>query len=133
MPYCDEEPCKEEIQNTGIKPLVTFGILTDVQYVDVEDGMSYDKTRHRYYRNSLKLVKEAILNWKKHEIENECKFKFLIQLGDLIDLKAKEKGESDKSLNLVIIKIVIFRKYITLDNIVIFKGDNRVRETISSR
>jgi len=74
-----------------------IGLLTDIQYADVDDGKSYDQKRHRYYRNSLNLVKEAITNWKTN-----YDIKFLIQLGDLIDGKAKPINESMKSLETVI-------------------------------
>jgi manganese-dependent ADP-ribose/CDP-alcohol diphosphatase len=83
------------------KPVTTFGLLTDIQYADVEDGMSYDKTRHRYYRNSLNLVSEAVKNWKQHEIDNEVKLQFLLQLGDIVDLQAFAKNESEISLDKV--------------------------------
>jgi manganese-dependent ADP-ribose/CDP-alcohol diphosphatase len=105
MLYPDDAPNREETQNLAIKPLVTFGILTDVQYADIDDGMSYDKTRKRYYRNSLNLVKEAIANWKQHETENQCKIKFILQLGDIIDLQAKLKNETDISLDRVITEL----------------------------
>lgn len=93
----------EEMQDLSIKPNVVFGLLTDVQYADVEDGFSYDKLRKRYYRNSLNLVKEAITNWKRFKTENNCDIKFIIQLGDLVDGKSKLSNDSincmDKCLN----------------------------------
>lgn len=102
MTHRDDDVEKEEVENPNIKPLVTFGILTDVQYADVDDGMSYDKKRHRYYRNSLNLVKEAVRNWKQHELDNSTKFKFLIQLGDIIDLQATVNNNSAITLSTVI-------------------------------
>ena len=73
MPEKNEEP--QIIQ----EPCVTFGILTDIQYADIEDGINY--VNRRYYRNSLNLVKDAIAKWT--EASN---FKFIIQLGDFIYL-----------------------------------------------
>ena len=105
MLYRDDAPNREETQNSAIKPLVTFAILTDIQYADIDDGMSYDETRKRYYRNSLNLVREAISNWKQHEIDNQCKFKFLLQLGDIIDLQAKLRNETDTSLDRVMTEL----------------------------
>jgi manganese-dependent ADP-ribose/CDP-alcohol diphosphatase len=96
---------REETQNTTSKPLVTFGILTDIQYADVENGTSYDKKRIRYYRNSLELTKEAVSNWRLHELNNNLKMKFIIQLGDIIDLKAGEKNESLSSLEKVLTEL----------------------------
>ena len=33
----------EETQDLSIRPICTFGLLTDVQYADVDDGKSYDQ------------------------------------------------------------------------------------------
>ncbi len=72
------------------RPLVTFGVLTDVQYADCEDGTDYSQTRQHFYRNSLNLVKNAVNDWKS------CseRISFIIQLGDLIDGKSKKGGEA---------------------------------------
>ncbi len=91
----------EEHQDLSIKPIVTFGVLTDIQYADVEDGKSYDGKRNRYYRNSLNLVKEAVSNWKNYEQLNQTKLKFIIQLGDLVDGKAKAIDDSIPSVSRV--------------------------------
>jgi manganese-dependent ADP-ribose/CDP-alcohol diphosphatase len=100
MNELSEEVDKEERPlSKGVKPLVTFGLLTDIQYADVDNGTSYDKKRIRYYRNSLNLTREAVKNWLVHEQQNNVKFKFLIQLGDIIDLKATENGNSMNALN----------------------------------
>ena len=84
----------EEMQDLSIKPKLVFGLLTDVQYADVDDGLSHDELRKRYYRNSLNLVKEAITNWKRFEKDNNCDIKFIIQLGDLVDGKSKPFDDS---------------------------------------
>ena len=39
---------------------------------------------------------EAVLNWKKYEKDNNTSIKFIIQLGDLIDGKAKENEKVSK-------------------------------------
>jgi manganese-dependent ADP-ribose/CDP-alcohol diphosphatase len=91
----------EEHQDLSIKPLATFGVLTDIQYADVEDGKSFDGKRNRYYRNSLNLVKEAVANWKNYEKLNQTKLKCIIQLGDLIDGKAKAINDSIPSMQRV--------------------------------
>ena len=33
----------EETQDLSIRPVCTFGLLTDVQYADVDDGKSHDQ------------------------------------------------------------------------------------------
>jgi predicted phosphodiesterase len=54
-------------------PVLTFGIVADVQYTDHEPVSS------RYYRNSPDRLKEAVAEFKKEKVD------FIINLGDLID------------------------------------------------
>jgi manganese-dependent ADP-ribose/CDP-alcohol diphosphatase len=85
----------EENDNTQL-PLVSFGLITDIQYADVDDGTSYDGLKQRRYRNSLNLLKEAIKNWSiDRERDN---LRFLIQLGDIIDAKAHKNNHRDEAL-----------------------------------
>jgi len=92
----DLEQEKEERQESR-QPNVTFCLLTDIQYANVDDGTSYDKSRARYYRNSLNLVVEAVKNWKQTP-----NIKFLIQLGDLIDGKCKNINDSTPAMHKVL-------------------------------
>lgn len=73
------------------QPLLSFGIVSDVQYADANDGTDYSKTRTRYYRNSLNLLKNAINDWKcsKNNIS------FVLQLGDVIDGLNKRGSEME--------------------------------------
>ncbi|RUS79834.1 hypothetical protein EGW08_012398 [Elysia chlorotica] len=71
------------------KSHITFGIVADIQYADCEDGTDFSKTRIRYYRNSLNLLKNAINDWKK----SSDPVAFVLQLGDLIDGKNNHSGE----------------------------------------
>ena len=93
----------EEKQDFSQRPLSTFGLLTDVQYANIDDGFNYDQTKVRYYRNSLMLTREAIRNWRKYEQETQNRIEFVLQLGDLIDGKCKAMSDSlpalDKCLN----------------------------------
>ena len=78
-------------------PLFSFGVITDVQYGDIDDGQSYDGSRKRYYRNAKKLFKEAVETW------NQAKLKpcFVVQLGDFIEghrTKAEDKKRTVKEL-----------------------------------
>lgn len=66
-----------------------FGLITDIQYADHENGISWDQLRVRYYRDSLNLTTNAINYWKNYETQTNKKLKFIIQLGDIIDTKAK--------------------------------------------
>ncbi|CAL1534215.1 unnamed protein product [Lymnaea stagnalis] len=72
------------------KPHITFGIVADVQYADCDDGTDFSKTRERFYRNSLSLLKNAINDWKRLDDP----VAFVLQLGDLIDGKNNLGGEN---------------------------------------
>lgn len=87
--------------NVASKPLITFGIVSDIQYADFDNGTDFSKTSERYFRNSLNLVKKAIEDWKC----SHCPLSFVIQLGDLIDGRNKRMGskeESKKALDTVL-------------------------------
>ncbi|EYU22196.1 hypothetical protein ABFS82_09G013000 [Erythranthe guttata] len=60
------------------QPLVSFGVISDVQYADIPDGRSFLGTP-RYYRNSLLVLQKAVQKW------NERKLNFVINFGDIID------------------------------------------------
>lgn len=60
---------------SGDKPLLSFGVIADPQYVDADPGGS------RHYRKSLGKLKAAIKELNQHEL------KFVTTLGDVIDRK----------------------------------------------
>ncbi|XP_077491115.1 manganese-dependent ADP-ribose/CDP-alcohol diphosphatase-like isoform X1 [Amblyomma americanum] len=63
------------------KPLLTFGVLTDVQYADCDDKPAwYDPSLIRYYRNALNQVERAYAHWSRMPGVS-----LVLQLGDLID------------------------------------------------
>ena len=39
-------------------PLISFGILSDVQYANCKDGFNWSGDKIRYYRSNLDLVSE---------------------------------------------------------------------------
>ncbi|CAF0890193.1 unnamed protein product [Brachionus calyciflorus] len=92
---------KEERQDLSVLPIAIFGIITDIQYADVEDGVSYDGKRVRYYRNSLNLAREAVDNWKKIESTFNTNLRFILQLGDIIDAKSMGINDSDEAVKRV--------------------------------
>lgn len=57
------------------KPLLSFGVIADPQYVDADPGGS------RHYRKSLGKLKAAIKELNQHDL------KFVATLGDVIDRK----------------------------------------------
>ena len=78
------------------QPHVMFGIVTDIQYANCDDCMSYDGLRKRYYRNSVTLLQNAVANWE------QLPLKFILQLGDLVDGKAHLINDSHDSMNKVL-------------------------------
>ncbi|XP_073299520.1 manganese-dependent ADP-ribose/CDP-alcohol diphosphatase-like isoform X2 [Primulina huaijiensis] len=62
----------------GRQPLVSFGVISDVQYADIPDGRSFLGVP-RYYRHSLLVLQRAVKKW------NEQQLKFVINFGDTVD------------------------------------------------
>src|SRR5262249_5518512 len=86
-------------QNGGSEPLLaTFGLITDIQYADVDDGTNFDGTRQRFYRQSLALTREAVSHWRTHQPQP----KFLLQLGDLVDFKCTLQQDSHGAMRRVL-------------------------------
>uniref|UniRef100_A0A8C6TK03 ADP-ribose/CDP-alcohol diphosphatase, manganese-dependent n=1 Tax=Neogobius melanostomus TaxID=47308 RepID=A0A8C6TK03_9GOBI len=79
-------------------PLFTFGVIADVQYADLEDGSNFARTRTRYYRNSLQLLRKAREHWSGSAVRPE----FVLQLGDLIDGFNALHGASRSALDTVL-------------------------------
>ena len=48
----------------SVKPVLSFGLITDIQYAGVDDAFRNDKMR--YYRKWLSLVRQAvkIMAWR---------------------------------------------------------------------
>lgn len=79
-------------------PLFTFGVIADIQYADIDDGYNYSRTRRRYYRSSLQLLRNAQESWSESAVKPE----FILQLGDIIDGFNKGRGASDRALDTVL-------------------------------
>lgn len=79
-------------------PLFTFGVIADIQYADIDDGYNYSRTRRRYYRSSLKQLKNALKSWSEWAVKPE----FILQLGDIIDGFNKGRGASEPALDSVL-------------------------------
>ncbi|CAF3899969.1 unnamed protein product [Rotaria sp. Silwood1] len=82
-----------------MKPIVSFGLVSDIQYADKDDHLDYSKTRLRRYRNALKLLDEACTYWIKHKYS----ISFVLQLGDLIDGASAADNKSQIALNTILI------------------------------
>uniref|UniRef100_A0A8C5WJV2 Manganese-dependent ADP-ribose/CDP-alcohol diphosphatase n=1 Tax=Leptobrachium leishanense TaxID=445787 RepID=A0A8C5WJV2_9ANUR len=83
------------------EPYFSFGIIADIQYADIDDGYNFLKTRMRYYRNSLSLVKDAVQEWNAESV----KPKFVLQLGDIIDGFNVPQKTSDASLDKILTEL----------------------------
>ena len=80
------------------QPIVSFGLITDIHYADLEDRWNYSRTFLRRYRNSLKLVHEACQHWlnEKHSLA------FVVQLGDLIDGFCTSNNSTENDLRTIL-------------------------------
>jgi len=83
------------VMATESELLCSFGIIADVQYADIDDGMDYYCTVHRYYRRTLELVSAAVRDWSGGSTRAE----FILQLGDLIDGHNATLGASRSALD----------------------------------
>ncbi|CAH0518705.1 unnamed protein product [Peronospora belbahrii] len=83
-----------------VTPLVSFGLVTDVQYADVEDGWDYHHTSKRYYRNALPQLNATIIEWLRvaESKTSTAKLRFAVNLGDLIDGKNRPASTSRQAL-----------------------------------
>lgn len=79
-------------------PLFTFGVIADIQYADLDDGMNYSRTSRRFYRSSLRLLRNAQRSWLQSAVRPE----FILQLGDVIDGFNKDHGASERALERVL-------------------------------
>ncbi|XP_077482548.1 manganese-dependent ADP-ribose/CDP-alcohol diphosphatase [Stigmatopora argus] len=80
------------------EPLFTFGVIADIQYADMDDGFNFLRTKRRYYRNSLGLLRQAQESWSHSAT---CPT-FIVQMGDIIDGFNKSHGNSCQALERVL-------------------------------
>jgi len=83
------------------KPLCAFGVIADVHYADIDDGLNYSQTKMRYYRRSLELVRTAVRDWSS----GQWKAQFVLQMGDLIDGYNAARGGSRSALDSVMAEL----------------------------
>jgi manganese-dependent ADP-ribose/CDP-alcohol diphosphatase len=92
-----EESVVNNDADTSNKPLLTFGVLADIQYAPIPDGFSYNG-RPRYYRHALQAAKHAAKHFEEEQVD------FVINLGDIIDGKCQEIEKWCKDENETIAK-----------------------------
>jgi manganese-dependent ADP-ribose/CDP-alcohol diphosphatase len=61
------------------KPLFSFGVITDIQYADIDDGKSFLGVP-RYYRHALQGLQRAVQSWN-----SKGNLSFAIHFGDIVD------------------------------------------------
>lgn len=80
-------------------PLVSFGMVADVQYADVEDGWDFHHVHQRFYRNALPQLQSTVAEWLRvAKAESTSKLRFAVNLGDLIDGKNRPAATSRQAL-----------------------------------
>eukprot|EP00638_Chattonella_subsalsa_P009670 CAMPEP_0117737930 /NCGR_PEP_ID=MMETSP0947-20121206/2818_1 /TAXON_ID=44440 /ORGANISM="Chattonella subsalsa, Strain CCMP2191" /LENGTH=340 /DNA_ID=CAMNT_0005553505 /DNA_START=225 /DNA_END=1247 /DNA_ORIENTATION=- len=92
-----------DIPQTDSGPLFKFGIISDIQYADIEDGTGFSG-RPRYYRHSLDILKAAAQDWSERGDVD-----FAVHLGDILDIHCPAE-EADGALSRVIDAFNIFPK-----------------------
>ncbi|NXS23729.1 ADPRM diphosphatase, partial [Mystacornis crossleyi] len=75
-----------------------FGVIADIQFADAEDGHDFGGCRRRYYRHSLRLLREAVRAWA----DESPPIDFVLQLGDSIDGQNVRRGEAESALQQVL-------------------------------
>ncbi|KAJ7402104.1 Manganese-dependent ADP-ribose/CDP-alcohol diphosphatase [Pitangus sulphuratus] len=79
-------------------PRVAFGVIADIQFADAEDGHDFGGCRRRYYRHSLRLLRDAVRAWAAESPPID----FVLQLGDSIDGLNARRGEAEGALRQVL-------------------------------
>jgi hypothetical protein len=91
--------CKINDKNKSNEVIALFGIIADIQYADLNDQIIYG--RKRYYRSGIDSVKRAVADWKQIEFEFNLKFKFVLQLGDLLDIRGNKQDYEKNVLKIL--------------------------------
>jgi hypothetical protein len=73
-----------------------FGLIGDTQYVNSDDGTTFDGKVVRRYRQSLSTLEEACKSFEEHKAIS-C-----ILLGDVLDAKCKSLGSADECLKKIL-------------------------------
>lgn len=73
-------------------PVLTIGLLADIQYAPIPDGHSYSGTP-RYYRHALTAAKHAAQHFQDDKVD------LVINLGDIVDGKCKGAEDGHKAVD----------------------------------
>lgn len=81
----EESPLAAQMAAMALKPKITeqplfsFGVITDIQYADIDDGKSFLGVP-RYYRHALLGLQRAVKSWN-----SKGDLSFAIHFGDIVD------------------------------------------------
>lgn len=64
-------------------PILTVGVIADIQYAPIPDGESYSGTP-RFYRHSLEVARHAFEHFEREKVD------LVVNLGDIIDGKCQD-------------------------------------------
>merc|ERR1719329_1509888 len=92
-------PNSAAASKVGVQPAVRFGVVADIQYVNIDDGFNYSRTVRRHYRGALDMVDSAVDYWRSRQVG------FVCQLGDIIDGQCKSHSDSEADLKAVLAKL----------------------------
>lgn len=77
----EDEEEQNEVKD-GQEPILSFGVLADIQYAPIPDGTSYSGVP-RYYRHALSTAKHAAEHFQREKVS------LVVNLGDIIDGKCQ--------------------------------------------
>ncbi|XP_038064627.1 manganese-dependent ADP-ribose/CDP-alcohol diphosphatase-like [Patiria miniata] len=89
------------MEDTASACLFSFGVISDIQYADIDNRLNSTKTHTRYYRNAVALLTKAIDYWNSDV--SAMRPDFVMQLGDIIDGFNNEGGKSQSLRSLRVI------------------------------
>ena len=84
--------------STTTAPKFSFGVIADIQYADADDGEDFKRTVVRRYRNTLRVLHEAVDGWMSQQEQLGYPIQLIAQLGDIIDGRCKERDGGNEDV-----------------------------------
>jgi len=76
--------------------VLRLGLIADIQYADCDDGSDFSGREKRRFRNSLKVLQDAVACFNDHGVDA------IVQLGDIIDGCNAKVGASESAMSTVL-------------------------------
>lgn len=98
--HVEEEAFLQSLRHTSSAKdvLFTVGVISDIQYADVDDCLSVLGKR-RYYRATLLHLEKAVEDWTR------CKVGTVLHCGDIIDGRNVRLGSSSRAMSEVLARL----------------------------